>query len=120
VNKIADHITGTTVFHSSTIYRFNRWHTEHGNCTLSVSIQTSVNMVLKEVYMSKFHITHRTRVAFGWRDIFIIYLQDTVCHKYVSITCNNTIPTSDLNQQKHHRMKLSRTCLRQEDTVTHG
>ena len=119
MNKIVDHIAGTTVFHSSSIYRFNKWHKEHGNCTLSVSFKTNVNMVLKEVHLSKFHVTHRTRVAFGWRDVLIIYLQDTVCHKYVSVTWNNTIPMSDPNQHKHHRMKRSLMCLRQEDTVTH-
>jgi hypothetical protein len=119
VNKLADPITGTIVFHSSGIYRFKKWHIEHGNCTLSVSFNTCVNMVLKEVHLSKFHVTQRTRVAFGWRNILIIYLQDTVYHKYVSITWNNTIPMSDPNQHKHHKMKQSLLCLRQEDTVTH-
>jgi len=78
VNKTADHFTGTTVFHYSSIYRFSKWHTEHGNHTLSVSFKTSVNMVLKEVHLKKFHVTQRTRVASGWRDILIIYLQDKV------------------------------------------
>jgi hypothetical protein len=119
VSKLAHLITGITVFHSSSIYRFKKWHIEHGNCTLSVSFNTSVNMVLKEVHMSEFHVTQRTSVASRWRNVLIIHLQDKVYHKYVSITWNNTIPMSDPNQHKLHRMKQSLLCLRQENTVTH-
>lgn len=53
---------------------------------MAMSFKTSLYMVLKEVHLSKYHVTHRTRIAFWWWDFLIIHLQDIFGQKHTPIS----------------------------------